>query len=313
MKQQLRKFINFVRLHTPDKIRWYVGPYISYLAYLFRIYILGNKDAPKVLSLRETIKFISQNNLSIIRFGDGEMSAINHSDLGFQKANQTLSLRLKEIIQVNQKGLLICVPGMFSKLDDFAGIPFWFALHHQFRYRHQWLELLSSQQIYGDTLITRPYLAYKQSLRETSGEIFQALFKLWESKNVVLVEGAKSRMGVGNDMFEKTSSLKRILCPAENAFEKYEQILQTVKAHTNKNDLILVSLGPTAKVLAYDLFLLGYRVLDIGHLDMEYEMFLRKELVETKVRYKYFNEIHERNPEDCLDPVYLKQIIANIQ
>jgi hypothetical protein len=65
--------------------------------------------------------------------------------------------------------------------------------------------------------------------------------------------------------------------------------------------------------LAYDLFLLGYRVIDIGHIDMEYEMFIRKEEKLTKVPYKYFNEINERNPEVCLDAEYINQIIAKIE
>jgi len=72
-------------------------------------------------------------------------------------------------------------------------------------------------------------------------------------------------------------------------------------------------LGPAAKVLAYDLFKAGYRVIDIGHADMEYEMYIRKEPVQVKVRYKYFNELQERDPEECTDPEYLSQIIANIQ
>ena len=43
-----------------------------------------------------------------------------------------------------------------------------------------------------------------------------------------------------------------------------------------KNKLILIALGPTATILAYDLYKLGYRAIDIGHIDIEYEWFLRK-------------------------------------
>lgn len=306
------KIIKKFRKLTPNWIRWNLGPYVAYVAYVFRIYVLGNKDAPKVLSIRDTLDLIIKENLSVIRFGDGEMSIINKIDLGFQKTDENLVKRLREIISLNVKGLLICVPGMFGKLDDFAGIPFWFALHHQFRYRREWLAMLSPTQTYGDTLITRPYLAYKQTLRDKSGDIFQKLFSLWQGKDVLLIEGSKSRLGVGNDMFRQTSSLRRILCLPENSYGKYNEILQATRMAATKNQLILLSLGPAAKVLAYDLFLAGYRVIDIGHLDMEYEMFLRKEPIEAKVRYKYFNEIHERDPEDCTDPEYLSQIIAII-
>ncbi len=119
-------------------------------------------------------------------------------------------------------------------------------------------------------------------------------------------------MGVGNNMFKEAASVSRILCPPENAYSKYQEILQQV-LKVGKDNLILLSLGPAAKVLAYDLFLAGYRVLDIGHIDMEYEMYLRQEPILTKVKYKYFNEINERSPEDYSDPQYLGQIIAKIE
>lgn len=33
----------------------------------------------------------------------------------------------------------------------------------------------------------------------------------------------------------------------------------------------MISLGPTATVLAYDLFKAGYQAIDFGHVDVEYE------------------------------------------
>ena len=312
MSNFFRTITQKARRHAPSWLRWNVGPYVAYAAYLFRIHVLGNKDAPKVLSLHGTLDLILKDNLSVIRLGDGEMSIMGKSDLGFQKSNGNLARQLEEIIRVNLKGLLICVPGTFSNLDDFSGVAFWFALHHQFRYRHDWLTLLSPTQVYGDTQITRPYLAYKQSLRKKSGEIFRKLFSIWSGRHVLLIEGSKSRVGVGNDMFKDAASVSRILGPAENAYDRYREILsEALKA--SKDRIILLALGPAAKILAYELFSAGYRVIDIGHADMEYEMYLRQEPVEAKVRYKYFNEIHERNPEECTDPEYLSQISTKIE
>src|SRR5205085_1536863 len=114
----------------------------------------------------------------------------------------------------------------------------------------------------------------------------------WDDKQVVLIEGSKSRLGVGNNMFKNAASLSRILGPAENAYSRHNEILAAAKK-ADKGKLILLSLGPAAKVLAYDLFKAGYRVVDICHVDMEYEMYLRKEPVQVKVKYKYFNEIKE--------------------
>lgn len=44
----------------------------------------------------------------------------------------------------------------------------------------------------------------------------------------------------------------------------------------NKAKLVLIALGHTATVLAYDLAEVGYQAIDIGHIDIEYEWFLMR-------------------------------------
>ncbi len=301
--------IQKIRQKTPLSIRQKIGPVIAFVLYYFNIYLRPNRKRPKVLSVNETIDLIIEKNLSVIRFGDGEISLIDWLDLGFQEYNQNLAERLEKIIKADEKGLLITVPGMWERQDWQEDYAYKFGVHYLYRYGHIWKSLLSNDRVYGDTGMTRFYLATKD--KSNCAPIFKKLFYIWEGKDVVLIEGEKSRLGVGNDMFNKVKSLQRILCPPENAFDKYDAI-KNEAVKVGKDKLILLSLGPTAKVLAYDLFLLGYRVIDIGHIDMEYEMFLRKAPKQEKVKYKYFNEIHERNPEDCADPKYLSQIIAMV-
>jgi glycosyltransferase family protein len=312
MKNFFRKIIQTIRQHTPLWLRWKFGPIVAYVAYFFRIYIFGNKNAPKVLSIEDTLDLIEKQNLSFVRFGDGEITLIQKNDLLFQKSDPELVRRLREILNSNLPGLLICLPDLFGKLDGFAKDAYKFALHHQFRYWHEWTELLNLSQTYGNTFITRPYLGFTKTARQKSGNAFKKLFNLWKGKHVLLVEGSKSRLGVGNNMFSQAASVTRILCPAENAYAKYKEILAEVLKNS-KEKFVLLSLGPAAKVLGYDLFIKGYRVLDIGHLDMEYEMFLRQAEILAKVKYKYFNEINERTPEDCVDPKYLSEIISRIE
>ncbi len=311
MKRRItHSIVQKIRKATPLSLRWKIGPPIAYFVYLINIYIRKNRPTPKVLSLDQTIDKINKEKLSVIRFGDGEMSLICGDSSLSQKQNHNLAIKLRSVLQKNIDGLLICIPGIFEKLNNFTRLGYRFYLHHLFRYGYMWNNLLSYEQIYGDTNVTRPYLGFKN--KENSENIFKKLFSIWENKEVVLIEGEKTRLGVGNDIFNKVKSLERILCPAENAFLKYEEIKKEVEK-VNKNKIILLSLGPTAKILAYDLFLLGYRIIDIGHIDMEYEMFLRKASEQIKVKYKYFSEIKERNPENYKDPEYLRQIIAHIR
>ena len=309
-KSLFQIIIQKVREKTPLKIRQIIGWRFAFILYYFNIYLRPNRKRPHVLSVDETIDLVIKNNLSVIRFGDGEISLIDGLDLGFQKQNPDLAIKLGSILQNSINGLLLTVPNMWGRLDWQEEYAYKFGVHHLYRYGHIWKGLLSNNQIYGETGMTRFYLSPKDKSR--SGERFKKLFSIWKNKDVVLIEGEKSRLGVGNDMFDQVKSIQRILCPPDNAYDKYDQI-KSEALKIDKNKLVLVSLGPTAKVLAYDLFLSGYRVIDIGHIDMEYEMFLRKEKKQTKVRYKYFNEINERDPEDCNDERYLGQIITTIK
>lgn len=70
-------------------------------------------------------------------------------------------------------------------------------------------------------------------------------------------------------------------------------------------------MGHTATVMAYDLTLLGYQAIDIGHVDIEYEWYLMRATEKVPVPNKYVNEVAEgRISSDLQDTVYEKQIIA---
>ena len=97
-----------------------------------------------------------------------------------------------------------------------------------------------------------------------------------------------------------------------NAFSAYSQILEEV-SKVDKSRLILIALGPTATVLAYDLSKQGYQAIDIGHLDVEYEWFLQSALDKCIIKNKYVNEVDNREVSDLSDPEYQDQVISVIK
>ena len=72
--------------------------------------------------------------------------------------------------------------------------------------------------------------------------------------------------------------------------KKYDEILSTLKQES-KDSLIILALGPTATILAYDLAKEGYQALDLGHIDIEYEWFKMKSAEKVKISNKYTNEV----------------------
>lgn len=129
-----------------------------------------------------------------------------------------------------------------------------------------------------------------------------------EKRDVVLIEGVYTRFGVGNTLLDNAKSITRILGPAVDAINKYDEILEAAIKH-DKEALYLIALGPVATVMAYDLAKNGRQAVDIGHLDLEYEWFLKGERVRAPVPYKYVNEIDGREcVEDIKDKKYEVEI-----
>lgn len=133
---------------------------------------------------------------------------------------------------------------------------------------------------------------------------------MWKGRDITVVEGEKTRLGVGNDLFEEANSCIRILGPGRDAFSKYSQILQAV-LKTGKERLVLTAMGPTATVLAYDLAKHGYQALDIGHVDIEYEWYLRGVRKMVAIDGKYVSEVPGGSnvPKHIEDEKYNREIV----
>ena len=81
----------------------------------------------------------------------------------------------------------------------------------------------------------------------------------------------------------------------------------------DKSKLILIALGPTATILAYDLSNEGYQAIDIGHIDIEYEWYLKKVSEKCPVKNKYIGEVDKGSiVEDIKDNLYYEQIVKYI-
>ncbi len=271
-----------------------------------------NLFIPDMYTIDETIDYICTHKVSVSRYGDGEFEIMAEQERpAFQKVNVQLAKRLREVVQSNDEGMVICISNIYGSLEDITeqgADEIRNYLTEEVRHRHE--QMLPKGKKWYDTHFTRLYAIMKE--KDKCKERFEKLQTLWKNQNVTIIEGAATRFGCGNDLLKEANSVRRILAPAENAYDCYEQILETAKKE-DKQQLILIALGPTATVLAYDLHMAGYWAIDIGHLDMEYEWYLRQQGNRTEVRYKYNNEYPGGNcVEEYEDAVYLQQIVERI-
>lgn len=270
---------------------------------------------PNILPAEKTIDEIVNNHKSLARFGDGEFSAIagriRHK---FQTVvDERLKERLMEVLACDDERLLIGIADNYGNLDKYSEqTQREIRCYMSTQVREEHAALLRPDKQYCDAYVTRPYIVYADNQSDAPAKRFANLRRIWDKRDCVFVEGCYTGLGVGNDLFNNAASIKRILGPAENAFSRYNELLD-ICLKQNKDSLFLIALGPAATVLAYDLCKAGFQAVDIGHADMEYEWFQRGEGVRTAVEGKYNNEwMGEMQLAPIEDEVYRSQVIWEV-
>lgn len=277
-------------------------PFFSFYFKLFPLNI-------EVERIYDTVDALGKGRKSVIRFGDGEFKIISGGSIYFQEYDLELSKKLSEILFFEDPNLKICLSDVFYNLYSqtlYARI-FWI------------FNLFFKQSIYrklpkknwGNTFISRPYLFYKD--KSNVAEYFQRLQSLWEGRNIVFVEGEQTRNGVGNDLYGNAKAIARIICPSKNAYRCYKRIEEFITNNIQRDFLLLFSLGPAAKVIAFDLYKTGYQVFDIGHLDSEYEWFRMGAKKRIEISGKHSAEVAGSDIGVCNDADYKKQIMTVIE
>ncbi|MCI7737041.1 MAG: GT-D fold domain-containing glycosyltransferase [Clostridiales bacterium] len=282
-----------------------------------RYAVFVHKDRLRIMSAAETVRFIEKHKCSIARFGDGEFDLIRGCrNLKFQRSSPELAEALIEVLDSKDSNLLLCIPGVFNSIrgSNWHAAMFWSRWAIDEEKHHPTIDLIrehhKTKYLFGDAQITRPYIDWTSSKR--AKKIFPMLKQLWNGKDILIVEGEKTRLGVGNDLFSNANSVKRILGPATDAFFYYKDIMRAV-LDRHSNELVILALGPTATILASKLSANGIQALDLGHIDVEYEWFLSGAKQKQLIPGKFLNEVvGGENPCDCLDERYLEQIIARI-
>lgn len=268
----------------------------------------------------QTIQFIIDNRCSVCRYGDGEMDMITSLHIGyddsrksnFQTYNKELAIRLKDILKTGydkEHNVMVCIPYVWKDHGKLVWRARRFVERSLVNNRKMIECSLDLSKHYGDSYFTRFYIDYQDKNKSL---YIQLLKRIWENRDLCIVEGEQSRLGVGNDLFDGAHRIERILCPATSAFDKYPEIMDAVR-RVSKDRLILIALGHTATVLAYDLAKEGFQAIDIGHVDVEYEWFRMKAKEKVALPNKFVNEVEDgRNYTEEKDIVYLSQVKERI-
>lgn len=267
----------------------------------------------EVKDVSESLDLILENRKSVVRFGDGEFDLIRGDSIPYQNYEPELAKRLKKIIlRGNFNNTLVCLPDVFKGLNRYNHYAEDFYKSSFFPKNDHFLKKIAqTNNWYGSTFISRPYIDLVD--KNKSAETFTKLKQLWQGRDLLIVEGALTRSGVGNDLFVDAKSIKRILCPAKNSYQQIDQIEQAIRANA-ENRLILLMLGPTAKVIVDDLQDLSNQMIDIGHIDSEYEWFKMGATHKVKLANKHTAEFNfDEDIPAVHNQAYQDEIVARIE
>lgn len=265
---------------------------------------------PRVANAENSLNILLTQKKSLCRIGDGEFDCIFRKKIGYQNADALLAKRLAEILRSTDPDIMVGIPDRFGDLSAFSqrSIVFWRG--YLGKRRQAIYQLLDMDKQYYDTNMTRPYFEYED--KSAVPEYFKRFTTLWDQKNVLVVEGAQTKFGIGNDLLGNAASVRRIAAPPKNAWAKYDQIL-ALAAEKAGDALVLAALGPTATVLCYDLAKKGIQAIDIGHLDIEYEWCRSAAKEKHAIPGKYTNEASKNKAgTSILETEFRNQVVGII-
>lgn len=277
-------------------------------------YIQKNKEYEKrIQTIRigtseACLKKIIYESKSLARFGDGEFELmLKRERPWFQKYNERLARELLDVLKTVNEDLLIGIPDEFDGLEKYTEEAA-LGIRSYIWDKHDEIEqLLTNDRTYYDAYVSRPYLIYRDKTQ--AEKIFNLWKQVWNERDVLLIEGENTRNGMGNDLFNNVKTLKRIICPAKDAFNIYEKIIDVVLTNIRKEALLLISLGPTATVLAKKFLEHGYQSIDIGQIDNEYEWYQMGTKERVSIKGKAVPELNERIIDE---DIYLKNVNKQI-
>jgi len=240
------------------------------LASLGNRFLFSRGLAGDFLNHGESVQRLQAEVKSVVRWGDGESLILQGGDIYFQPFSLELRTRLLEIIKnyTEDGGYYLAVPTQYLTSSSTRlrstrrGTSNDFAIWRVSRFVY-W-KYFPRNKTYLDAFL------FKGASEEQLKEVIKILAQ-FSTFVVVSSEADNVATFFGKNL--KDSFCTTIAIPAKNAFESYRDILKAVQKKLDecsganqKEILVLLSAGPCAKVLAYDLTCRGYTAFDVGKL-----------------------------------------------
>lgn len=239
-------------------------------------YELARTHDPVIKSVDETLDMLIHTNNSLCRFGDGEFENALQWPSPFQYTHlPEISAKLLTILSSQRKDICICLPRKMYEGKQNLSLQeqlFW-----RKAYMKTFYDLIDTHchihQTYYATEVSMPFAYQNVDL----AKFFSKVRQIWQSKDITIIANKSIFNGLQYNIFDNAASVELMDAPSKNAFAQYPSILQR-SLQLDKARLIIIILGQTATVLAYDLACQGFRALDFGHIAKTFDWYKKGKL-----------------------------------
>lgn len=222
------------------------------------LYSIPNSNVlrPDVISPIDTIKELQNSSKSIARYGDGEISLINKTGIAFQEYNPELGQKLFRILKNNQNNLLVGINYhyFYPEYDilSASNLAKEFYIKNVPSLRRNLLKFIN---------LNSKYYSADLYLEKYKEQTFIESKKIWDNKEIVLITCENL-----------IKNIKYIFIPNKNCYSETKYVYQEIEKY-GKDKLYILQAGPSATVWASELANMGYRALDLGHLQKQYDFY----------------------------------------
>ena len=213
------------------------------------------KTKIKILKDDEMIDYVTKNNISIIRYGDGEFRIIeSKKGIHYQDFNQELCREMEELFYSysDKSKYLLSVPYFFNEdIKWYKKMPYSFTSCFAkcrlfFRKKH------NKNMIYGDAFL----------FKKGNKKIYE---KLWKNEKKLILVHNDIKWAKSLEQ-EYNIKVEFIEIPKKNSYDEIDNIQNEIKRmNKDKKTKVLISAGPMSKALIYRLSKEGYIIYDTGH------------------------------------------------
>lgn len=242
---------------------------------------------PTFHSFDNCIHNITNHKYSLCRFGDGELNLCQNLSIPFQKASEKLAQRMIEVLSSDIENIMIAVPEhYYSERLNLKEINRRFSR----LYSNTYIKIINKHRIKSKIFYPAEIsLAYTFFETYDFEDYFRKISSIWKNKDITIICGKTIFDKIENNIFDCAKSVEYQHAPSMDAFESYDEILTQART-IDKNRLVIIILGPTATILAYDLAREGYQALDMGHIAKSYDWYVKSRKTDNiEEAYNFFN------------------------